>query len=559
MAVTITLSPVFPVADLPSDRFVASFLNGKLVEVGAALEIPYLDQSLKFTVVEVCGSASCLVSFKTVEVKLLVWWSNFGQLMIPTSFNCQLDLPPVEQIGEAFVGQNPLIEGIASYCKLRSMMSNCFALCSSSGSGKETLVRLLFPSILVVDFALPPAPRDLCRQLNIILQDRKRIFIAVKNENLLSELKSETPFEDVCNLNECRRYLQSLIDHYPPTILVSLLEEPCAPAFIRGGIFFLNWHTAEQATALLCFFNFPYIGILNAMSQYMKGYFPAEIKSAIEFLEKHYKGKEDGVKRFLLENCIPSRLAEKSNLAIRRVALSSVIGLDLQHRQLIHAIRSHFSAPTVSNSLTRGAVLWGESGCGKSLLVSALSTHLQEDLGIGVVVANASSLRSRYVGDSEKAVSRLFQDARSHFQSLVVVEDLQMLFSKRSAINDNRLINCLLMELDGIQRELERNRVFFIGTTSDLSLIDGALLRPGRLSLHVNIPIMSEEGRLLFWGNKMQESAIIADSSEISALVKATKGYSGAMLEGLLQKAALVSIGLGDCFIPACRILQFID
>jgi len=91
--------------------------------------------------------------------------------------------------------------------------------------------------------------------------------------------------------------------------------------------------------------------------------------------------------------------------------------------------------------------------------------------------------------------------------------------------------------MDGVD---QLNNVLIIGMTNRMDMIDEALLRPGRLEVHIEISLPDEAGRLQILNihtNKMRTNGVMADDVDIAELAAVTKNFSGAEIGGLVKSA----------------------
>jgi len=128
--------------------------------------------------------------------------------------------------------------------------------------------------------------------------------------------------------------------------------------------------------------------------------------------------------------------------------------------------------------LPAGILLYGPPGCGKTLLAKAVAN----ESGTNFISVKGPELLDKFVGESEKAVRRVFERARSSAPCVVFFDELDSLAPRRgtgggegSGNVSERVVNQLLTELDGLE---SRRSVFVIAATNRPELIDPAMLRP---------------------------------------------------------------------------------
>jgi vesicle-fusing ATPase len=111
-------------------------------------------------------------------------------------------------------------------------------------------------------------------------------------------------------------------------------------------------------------------------------------------------------------------------------------------------------------------------------------------------------------------------------------------------VNDT-VVNQLLSKIDGVN---SLNNVLLIGMTNRKDMIDEAVLRPGRLELHLEISLPDEAGRTQIFEihtRKMRNNKLIHDSVDLSSLAGMTKNFTGAEIESVCKNAISIALYKG--------------
>eukprot|EP00178_Gracilaria_changii_P011401 TRINITY_DN324_c0_g1_i2.p1 TRINITY_DN324_c0_g1~~TRINITY_DN324_c0_g1_i2.p1 ORF type:complete len:769 (+),score=112.59 TRINITY_DN324_c0_g1_i2:3325-5631(+) len=242
-----------------------------------------------------------------------------------------------------------------------------------------------------------------------------------------------------------------------------------------------------------------------------------------------------------LETTQPSALRE--GFATRpNVSWSDIGSLEEVREEMMMAIVQPIRKPEIFSSLglhaPAGVLLYGPPGCGKTLLAKAVAS----ESGANFISVKGPELLSKYVGDSELAVRKVFARARSSAPCIIFFDELDALAPRRgsggssdSSGASERVVNMLLTEMDGFS---DRKQVFLIAATNRPDIIDPAMLRPGRLDKLVYVPLPDAEGREGILRTLMK-GVKIASSVRVDLLAKSPScnGYSGADLQALIRTA----------------------
>ncbi|KAJ2804572.1 hypothetical protein H4R20_002450 [Coemansia guatemalensis] len=192
-----------------------------------------------------------------------------------------------------------------------------------------------------------------------------------------------------------------------------------------------------------------------------------------------------------------------------------------------------------------GILLHGPSGCGKTAMALAMiGESTCNVMNIRGYVSSNSELFSKYLGETEARLRRLFQAARAAAPCIVFIDEVDSIASKRgwSSIESGgpalRVLSTLLNEMDGVH---DTSGVAVVGCTNQLDKIDDAIVRPGRFDNLVEILLPSADDRAGILQVLAQRSPLASDV-HIDTLSKATDGYSGAALEKLFREAGLAAL-----------------
>jgi transitional endoplasmic reticulum ATPase len=183
-----------------------------------------------------------------------------------------------------------------------------------------------------------------------------------------------------------------------------------------------------------------------------------------------------------------------------------------------------------------GILLYGPPGTGKTLLARALAGESD----VNFVSVAGPELIDKYVGESEKAVREVFDRARQAAPAIVFFDEVDAIVGTRGEASEatERVVSQLLAELDGLS---DNPNVIVLAATNRREAIDPALLRPGRLESHVEVPLPDV-------GARREIIAIhatgkpIADTVDLETLAGETEGLSGAQLEALVRDASMRAI-----------------
>lgn len=229
-------------------------------------------------------------------------------------------------------------------------------------------------------------------------------------------------------------------------------------------------------------------------------------------------------------------------------------GLDTEFSAIFRrAFASRIFPPGLVDKLgiqhVRGILLFGPPGTGKTLIARQIGKMLNAR---EPKVINGPEVLNKYVGQSEENIRKLFADAEKEYKEkgdesglhIIIFDELDAVCKQRGSgagggtgVGDS-VVNQLLSKLDGVD---QLNNILLIGMTNRMDMIDEALLRPGRLEVHMEISLPDEHGRaqiLNIHTAKMRDNKVMDRDVDLLELARQTKNFSGAEIQGLVKAAS---------------------
>ncbi|CAN8072313.1 unnamed protein product [Agarophyton chilense] len=189
----------------------------------------------------------------------------------------------------------------------------------------------------------------------------------------------------------------------------------------------------------------------------------------------------------------------------------------------------------------RGVLLYGPHGVGKTLLAESLLRRLTN---VNSIRISATEVFSKYLGESEARVRRLFARARVLSPCVVFIDDIDAVGKRGdedSSGVEGRVVASLLTELDGVHG----GDVFVLACAADLKSLDPAMVRPGRIDNTIKLDLPNRENRASILQMVLKDMAISCgegDRSLMDWLVNETEGMTGAALVSLCDEAGMIAI-----------------
>ena len=226
-----------------------------------------------------------------------------------------------------------------------------------------------------------------------------------------------------------------------------------------------------------------------------------------------------------------------------RVRWEDVGGLDDAQMRLKEGVELPLKDPDAFRRLgirpAKGFLLYGPPGTGKTLLAKAVAREAQANF----IATKSSDLLSKWYGESEQQIARLFARARQVAPCVIFIDELDSLVPARGSGGGEpqvteRVVNTILAEMDGLE---ELQSVVVIGATNRPNLVDPALLRPGRFDELVYVGVPDEPGRRRILSIQTQKMPL-ADDVDLDIVAHRTDRFTGADLEDVVRRAGLVAL-----------------
>ena len=186
----------------------------------------------------------------------------------------------------------------------------------------------------------------------------------------------------------------------------------------------------------------------------------------------------------------------------------------------------------------RGVLLYGPPGTGKTLLARAVADESEAHF----ITINGPEVMSKWVGDAEKKLREIFDDAEKNAPSIIFIDEIDAIATKREeSIGEveHRVVSQLLTLMDGLK---SRGKVIVIAATNRPNAIDPALRRPGRFDREIMFGVPNEKGRLEILNIHTRNMPLDQSKDkgvDLAYISKITHGFVGADIESLIKEAAM--------------------
>jgi len=224
------------------------------------------------------------------------------------------------------------------------------------------------------------------------------------------------------------------------------------------------------------------------------------------------------------------------------VRWEDVIGLEDAKRALWEAVVLPALNPALFTGLRappRGILMYGPPGNGKTFLARAAASQCRATF----FAVSASSLTSKWHGESEKMVRALFQVARDRAPSVVFLDEVDSVLSARSSSESEagrRLKTEFLVQMEGVTDGAAAGRVVLLGATNRPFDLDEAVLR--RFAIQVNVPLPEVAARAQLLRSALTEHRHSLSMEDLVDVARRTERFSSSDAKNLCKEASMAAV-----------------
>lgn len=220
---------------------------------------------------------------------------------------------------------------------------------------------------------------------------------------------------------------------------------------------------------------------------------------------------------------------------IPNVKFSDVVGLEDAKEEarlrMIYPLKYPDIYKKYRKKMGGGMLLYGPPGTGKTMFAKAIAN----EVGATFYAIKGSDIVSKWVGESEQNINRLFVAASEQELSIIYIDEIDYLLRKRGDDyhNDGR-VNEFLQQMDGFASD--NSKILFLGATNHPWEIDSAAMRSGRFSVKIFVPFPNKEARKLLFEKELKGLPLSSDVN-LDVLVEKSERLGGADICGICDIA----------------------
>lgn len=270
-----------------------------------------------------------------------------------------------------------------------------------------------------------------------------------------------------------------------------------------------------------------------------------EIDNIIKKIREEYENekmeKEDNKIPMLRAETLEKKDKEEEKND-NKVYLKDIAGLKEvkeEVMEIVDAFRNKEKYEKFGIKMNLNILLSGSPGCGKTMLGKAIAN----ECGATFYYECGSNFMNKYVGVGASKVRELYDNARKNAPSVIFIDECECVMGKRSSDENSgkeaaQTLNQILVELDGMNTT---DDVITICATNRPDILDEAVLRAGRLSRKIEVPVLDIEGRRELI-KLYAEPKPLNEDVDLEEIARMSSGMSGAELFNLINEAAIYAV-----------------
>jgi len=366
-------------------------------------------------------------------------------------------------------------------------------------------------------------------RIDFVLEALRSLYKQYTDRDILEAL--QMTYDDVKNFDDKER-IREIVKRNLPDDIVSDLEREIVRAMLRYLADQTHGFVGADIEALCK------EAAMKALRRYIPQIDMNSEELPLELLESMRVIFEDF--KSALKEIEPSAMREVL-VEVPKVTWNDVGGLEDVKREIVEAVEWPLKYPEKFKKFgirpPKGVLLYGPPGTGKTLIAKAVANEADANF----ISIKGPELLSKWLGESEKAVRKIFKKARQVAPCIVFFDEIDAIAGMRG-LEENRaverVVNQLLTEMDGLE-ELEG--VIVIGATNRPDIIDPALLRPGRFDRLVYVRPPDKRSRLAILKIHTKNMPL-AEDVDLEELADMTEGYVGADIEAVCREAVMLAL-----------------
>ncbi len=225
-----------------------------------------------------------------------------------------------------------------------------------------------------------------------------------------------------------------------------------------------------------------------------------------------------------------------------KVSFNDIAGLEEAKRAIREAIIYPIKRPELFPlGWPRGILLYGPPGTGKTMLAAAVANEVDAEF----LYVDAATIMSKWLGEGEKNVKKLFDYARKRAEegvpAIIFIDEIDALLGKHSNEigGEVRVRNQFLKEMDGLLDKDKKLHVYVIGATNKPWALDEAFIR--RFQKRIYVPLPDKKARLALL-KILTRKIKLAEDVDLARLAERLEGYSGSDIKDIVTDAYMITV-----------------